>query len=59
MNPTASDLGDQDGVGGRIFTHQSFFNNRMPATFDARLERKENQIPGNVDGGESESDTAF
>ena len=33
-------LREPDGTGGNLFTQQSFFNNRGPATFDAREECK-------------------
>ena len=41
---------------GHILTQQSFFNNRIPATFDERDERKNSQMPVS---SETESDTAF
>ena len=49
MYPTDS------GQDGGAFTHQSFFNNRLPATFDAREERK----VGRRESNDTESDTAF
>ena len=42
---------------GRILTQQSYFNNRLPATFDAREERKTSQMP--VESDNTESDCAF
>jgi len=46
---------EQDGVSGGLMTHTSFFNNRIPATFDAREERKGAPMINGVSDTESET----